>query len=154
MNCCRICCAGRCFSDYITKRWSCVERFVQPESSKPTALRQGSLKSNSIISQLTDQVKEDDGRWRKTVFFFIIIFFFWGFVVVEPILFCYVPDSNWRRACRWGLYLSLCLSLFSVLVNTANLIICEVGEWQHWLTYVERKKLKEGPLSVFAMQGR
>ena len=93
---------------------------------------------------------EDGGRQ----FSFFYFSFFWWFVVVEPILFCYVPDSNWRRACRWGLYLSLCLSLFSVLVNTANLIICEVGEWQHWLTYVERKKLKEGPLSVFAMQGR
>jgi len=62
------------------------------------------------------------------------------------------PLSSWRRACRWGLYLSLCISLFSVLINTANLIICEVGEWQHWLTYVERKKLKEGPLSLFAVQ--
>jgi len=57
-----------------------------------------------------------------------------------------------RRACRWRLNLSLCTSLFVVFINTSNVVICEVGEWQHWLTYFERKQLRDGALSHFALQ--
>ena len=51
-------------------------------------------------------------------------------------------------------YASLCLSLVVVFVNLAHAVICEVGEWQHWLTVVERTQLRTAPLSQLALQGK
>ena len=62
--------------------------------------------------------------------------------------------SSWKRAGRWGLYLSLGLSITVVVLNVTNLVICEVGEWHHWLGLPERTKMRTEPLHHLALQGK
>jgi len=51
------------------------------------------------------------------------------------------------------LHWSLSLSLVVVFVNVANAIVCEVGEWQHWMTTTERDLLRTANLNLLALQG-
>lgn len=51
------------------------------------------------------------------------------------------------------LYWSVCICVAIVFINIANAIICEVGEWQHWISHAERDQLRTF-LSVLAVQGK
>lgn len=51
------------------------------------------------------------------------------------------------------LHWSLSVSLVVVFVNVANAIVCEVGEWQHWMTATERDLLRAANLNLLALQG-
>lgn len=51
------------------------------------------------------------------------------------------------------LYWSLCICVVIVFINITNSIICEVGEWQHWISHAERDQLRTF-LSVLATQGK
>lgn len=62
-----------------------------------------------------------------------------------PELISTVPTSH--------LYWSLCLCVVIIFINIGNAIICEVGEWQHWISHAERDQLKTF-LSVLAVQGK
>ena len=48
---------------------------------------------------------------------------------------------------------SLGLSLVVVLLNLAHAVVCEVGEWQHWLDVHERALLRSAHLNHLALQG-
>lgn len=60
----------------------------------------------------------------------------------------------WGRTQQYRLHWSLGLCLTIVFINIANIVICEVGEWQHWLTRGEREQVTTGNLSLLGVQGK
>ncbi|XP_032778518.2 uncharacterized protein LOC116917228 [Daphnia magna] len=49
------------------------------------------------------------------------------------------------------LYWSIFICVITIFINIGNAVICQVGEWQHWITPTERDQLQTN-LSVLAVQ--